>query len=305
MGCFLLINIVSSPITISCSFVSLVNLQKETWRNTIILSFQSLGVVYGRLSTTPLYVFGAILPADIESHECVHELFSFVLWTLTIKFAFVCVVYPALVLCFAGQAAYISKHLGASVDYYNLSDSIPNGTIGVTIGFRGILRIRNATDIKNVTAEGRMIVVGSPNKYGNGLIPLTETNESHAWSSTLAKSEMSTLGGSIESVCCDSDGGAGGGGATPVRKKIRFVLLSPNNPKMRVCVRQELQELVDQSGTAYFVGQSHLSARDSANFVKQFPVRTYVFLDKNCREPPVELNIPHAALLEVCMVYVM
>lgn len=72
---------------------------------------------------------------------------------------------------------------------------------------------------------------------------------------------MRALGGSIESVCCDSDGGAGGRGATPVRKKVKFVLQSPNSPKMWVCVRQELQELVDarESGTTYVLGQSHLS----------------------------------------------
>lgn len=57
---------------------------QETWRHTIILSFQSLGVVYGRLSTAPLYVFGSIDPKDVKSKEEIYELFSFAFWTLTI-----------------------------------------------------------------------------------------------------------------------------------------------------------------------------------------------------------------------------
>ncbi|KAK4395542.1 Potassium transporter 2, partial [Sesamum angolense] len=49
-----------------------------------LLSFQSLGVIYGRLSTAPLYVFESIDPEDIKSPNEIHELFSFVFWTLTI-----------------------------------------------------------------------------------------------------------------------------------------------------------------------------------------------------------------------------
>lgn len=54
---------------------------------------QSLGVVYGRLSTAPLYVFGSIKSKDIQSKNEIHELFSFIFWTLTIiplmKYAFI------------------------------------------------------------------------------------------------------------------------------------------------------------------------------------------------------------------------
>ncbi|OMO63143.1 potassium transporter [Corchorus olitorius] len=60
---------------------------------TILLSFQSLGVVYGRLSTAPLYVFGSIPPKDFKSEESVYEYLSFIFWTLTIvslvKYAFI------------------------------------------------------------------------------------------------------------------------------------------------------------------------------------------------------------------------
>ncbi|CAA0831775.1 Potassium transporter 6 [Striga hermonthica] len=67
--------------------------RKETWRHTLVLSFQSLGVIYGRLSTAPLYVLESIDPADIKSPDEIHELFSFIFWTLTIipllKYAFI------------------------------------------------------------------------------------------------------------------------------------------------------------------------------------------------------------------------
>ena len=57
------------------------------------MSFQSLGIVYGRLSTAPLYVFGSILPDDLKSDKEIHELYSFIFWTLTLisllKYAFI------------------------------------------------------------------------------------------------------------------------------------------------------------------------------------------------------------------------
>ena len=68
-------------------------MQKETWMQTFILSFQSLGVIYGRLSTAPLYVFETIDAGDISSPEEIHELFSFIFWTLTLipllKYSFI------------------------------------------------------------------------------------------------------------------------------------------------------------------------------------------------------------------------
>ncbi|KAA8541401.1 hypothetical protein F0562_025364 [Nyssa sinensis] len=57
--------------------------KKETWRHTILLSFQGLGVVYGRLSIAPLFVFENVSAEDLKS-ERFYEFFSFVFWTLTI-----------------------------------------------------------------------------------------------------------------------------------------------------------------------------------------------------------------------------
>jgi len=44
-----------------------------------------VGIVYGQLSTAPLYVFGTMRGIDLAAdEEVVYELFSFIFWTLTI-----------------------------------------------------------------------------------------------------------------------------------------------------------------------------------------------------------------------------
>jgi len=44
-----------------------------------------VGIVYGQLSTAPLYVFGTMRASDLAAdQEVVYELFSFIFWTLTI-----------------------------------------------------------------------------------------------------------------------------------------------------------------------------------------------------------------------------
>ncbi|XP_055826970.1 potassium transporter 25-like [Solanum dulcamara] len=131
-----------------------------------------------------------------------------------------------------------------------------------------------------VLQEGRMIILGT---NGNALVPVVE-GESFQQVTDIENPTTTTT--------------------TTRRKKVRFIL-PVSNPKMNSSVRKELQELVDarESGTAYFLGHSHLKVRKGSNFVKQFLVMAYAFLDRNCREPPNALNIPHAALLEVGMVY--
>ncbi|RVW52475.1 Potassium transporter 25 [Vitis vinifera] len=138
--------------------------------------------------------------------------------------------------------------------------------------------------------EGRMIVVGNPMLDGNTLVPIPEMN------SNLASPRLSN-NGTQRTLSSDSIESAS---ALVTRRKVRF-MLPPESPRMQVSVRAELQELVDarESGTAYFLGQSHLKVRDGSSFLKRFLIMTYVFLDKNCREPPVALNIPHAALVEL------
>ncbi|KAI7733817.1 hypothetical protein M8C21_008936 [Ambrosia artemisiifolia] len=62
-------------------------LQKESWKTVMTLAYQSLGVVYGELSTSPLYVYKSAFAEDIHHSESNEEIFgvlSFVFWTLTL-----------------------------------------------------------------------------------------------------------------------------------------------------------------------------------------------------------------------------
>lgn len=62
-------------------------MQKESWRSVMLLAYQSLGVVYGDLSISPLYVFKSTFAEDIrhsETNEEIYGVLSFVFWTLTL-----------------------------------------------------------------------------------------------------------------------------------------------------------------------------------------------------------------------------
>lgn len=53
----------------------------------MLLAYQSLGVVYGDLSTSPLYVYKSTFAEDIHHSETNEEIFgvlSFIFWTLTL-----------------------------------------------------------------------------------------------------------------------------------------------------------------------------------------------------------------------------
>ncbi|KAL5706546.1 Potassium transporter 6 [Ranunculus cassubicifolius] len=61
--------------------------KKESWKTVLMLAYQSLGVVYGDLSTSPLYVYKSTFAEDIRHSETNEEIFgvlSFVFWTLTL-----------------------------------------------------------------------------------------------------------------------------------------------------------------------------------------------------------------------------
>nr|XP_043631161.1 potassium transporter 2-like [Erigeron canadensis]XP_043631162.1 potassium transporter 2-like [Erigeron canadensis]XP_043631163.1 potassium transporter 2-like [Erigeron canadensis]XP_043631164.1 potassium transporter 2-like [Erigeron canadensis]XP_043631165.1 potassium transporter 2-like [Erigeron canadensis] len=63
------------------------NSKKDSWRTTLLLAYQSLGVVYGDLSISPLYVFKSTFAEDIHHSETNEEIFgvlSFIFWTLTL-----------------------------------------------------------------------------------------------------------------------------------------------------------------------------------------------------------------------------
>ncbi|XP_022734887.1 potassium transporter 6-like isoform X1 [Durio zibethinus] len=62
------------------------HVKKESWRTVLTLAYQSLGVVYGDLSTSPLYVYKSTFE-DIqhsETNEEIYGVLSFVFWTLTL-----------------------------------------------------------------------------------------------------------------------------------------------------------------------------------------------------------------------------
>ncbi|KAJ8564643.1 hypothetical protein K7X08_001103 [Anisodus acutangulus] len=62
-------------------------LKKESWRTVLTLAYQSLGVVYGDLSTSPLYVYTSTFAEDIEHSETNEEVYgvlSCIFWTLTL-----------------------------------------------------------------------------------------------------------------------------------------------------------------------------------------------------------------------------
>lgn len=62
-------------------------MKRESWRTVLLLAYQSLGVVYGDLATSPLYVYKSTFAEDIHHSETNEEIFgvlSFVFWTLTL-----------------------------------------------------------------------------------------------------------------------------------------------------------------------------------------------------------------------------
>lgn len=158
------------------------------------------------------------------------------------------------------------------------------------IGFIGEFIAREEQDYESlISQEGKMMVLGGPRGEGAALIAQSETN-SHP--TTSAEIEIQTSSSFDRSP------------SRSRQRKVRFTL-PPESPRMHSSVREELQELVDarESGTAYFLGKSHFSVRKGSSIFKRLLITTYIFLDKNCREPTVALNIPHAALLEVGTVY--
>ncbi|XP_062233104.1 potassium transporter 24-like [Phragmites australis] len=65
-----------------------VSARRKSWRSELLLAYQSLGVVYGEVATSPLYVYkSAFAGGDIEHSEGNEEIYgvlSLVFWTLTL-----------------------------------------------------------------------------------------------------------------------------------------------------------------------------------------------------------------------------
>ncbi|CAL5439388.1 unnamed protein product [Camellia sinensis] len=80
-----------------------------------------------RISPGSWGLLGSILLCAAGSEAMFADLGHFSKRSITVTF--VCLIYPALVLCYAGQAAFISKNLGVSKDVFLLSESVPNRSI--------------------------------------------------------------------------------------------------------------------------------------------------------------------------------
>lgn len=88
------------------------------------------------------------------------------------------------------------------------------------------------------------------------------------------------------------------------RKQVRFEL--PESPHMDQAVKDELKELIQakEAGVAYILGHSYVKASGSSSLVKKLAINlAFNFLRRNCRGPSAALNIPHASLIEVGMIY--
>ncbi|GLU11241.1 hypothetical protein SLE2022_279990 [Rubroshorea leprosula] len=71
-------------------------IKKDSWKTVLTLAYQSVGVVYGDLSTSPLYVYKSAFAEDIqhsETNEEIYGVLSLVFWTLTliplVKYVFI------------------------------------------------------------------------------------------------------------------------------------------------------------------------------------------------------------------------
>ncbi|CAM8956418.1 unnamed protein product [Rhodiola kirilowii] len=66
---------------------------KITWMNTLHLAFQSIGVVYGDIGTSPLYVFSSTFSDGIKNNEDVYGVLSLIIYTLIlvplVKYVFI------------------------------------------------------------------------------------------------------------------------------------------------------------------------------------------------------------------------
>lgn len=70
-----------------CFVIFCLLFQKDSWKTVLTLAYQSLGVVYGDLSTSPLYVYRSTFAEDIhlsETNEEIYGVLSFVFWTITL-----------------------------------------------------------------------------------------------------------------------------------------------------------------------------------------------------------------------------
>lgn len=71
----------------------LVLLQAVDWGSMMKLGFQSIGVVYGDLGTSPLYVLAGVFPNGVKHNDDILGVLSLIFYSLTlitlIKYVFI------------------------------------------------------------------------------------------------------------------------------------------------------------------------------------------------------------------------
>jgi KUP system potassium uptake protein len=175
------------------------------WRMTLSLAYQSLGVVYGDLSTSPLYVYKAAFAEDIqhtESNEEILGVLSFVFWTLTLVplLKYVCVVLRAddhgeggtfalySLLCRHARAALLPPGRTAAWDEDQFSDGAGGGTNkataqngnAVTLGGGAAASVRRLLERHKVLQRVLLVLalVGTCMVIGDGVLTPAISGES-------------------------------------------------------------------------------------------------------------------------------
>lgn len=55
---------------------------QDSWKNTLSLALQSLGVVYGDIGTSPLYVYSSTFPHGIKEKDDILGVLSIIIYTI-------------------------------------------------------------------------------------------------------------------------------------------------------------------------------------------------------------------------------
>lgn len=59
-------------------------LHQVSWRRTLSLAFQSIGIIYGDIGTSPLYVYASTFTDGIDNSEDIIGVLSLILYTIAL-----------------------------------------------------------------------------------------------------------------------------------------------------------------------------------------------------------------------------
>lgn len=69
------------------------NMKQVSWKTTLSLAFQSIGVIYGDIGTSPLYVFASTFTDGIQHNDDILGVLSLIIYTLIlvpmVKYVFI------------------------------------------------------------------------------------------------------------------------------------------------------------------------------------------------------------------------